>query len=160
MELVVKITLILLLLTVCYEDVTERQTYWFWFPLMALVLGVLHLNQTVWPVFVTSVGINLCVVWLFLILIYGYARLKLGVHPRQVFGLGDAFLFLALAFSFSTISFITVFVFALVFSLVLHMVLNTKSKPHTVPLAGYMSLFFAITYIAYWFEGIDSLYLI
>ena len=97
MELVVKIT-------VCYEDVTERQTYWFWFPLMALVLGVLHLNQTVWPVFVTSVGINLCVVCLFLIVIYGYARLKLGVHPRQVFGLGDAFLFLALAFSFSTVS--------------------------------------------------------
>jgi hypothetical protein len=37
-------------------------------------------------------------------------------------------------------------VFSLVFSLVLHLALQYKNKEKTVPLAGYMSLFFGVVY--------------
>ena len=160
MELVFKISLILVSVAVLYEDIAERKTYWFWFPLLALVYSLVHLNHVVWNTFIITTALNLIVVGLFFLVIYGYAKFKLKVSPKAVFGLGDALLFLALAFTFSTISFITVFVFALVFALVIHLVFKAKSKYTTVPLAGYMSLFFAITYLASWFNCIDSLYII
>jgi hypothetical protein len=47
---------------------------------------------------------------------------------------------------FSTISFLTLFVFSLVFALVVHQFLKNNHPEETVPLAGYMSLFFGSIY--------------
>jgi hypothetical protein len=69
-------------------------------------------------------------------------------------------LFFVLAFSFSSISFIILFVFGLIFSLVLHLLLKKKSKHSTVPLAGYLSLFFSIAYVSHWGGILKSVYII
>jgi hypothetical protein len=49
---------------------------------------------------------------------------------------------------------------ALVFSLVLHLCLSKFQKTVTVPLAGYISLFFGIVFMGVWSGLINSLYII
>jgi hypothetical protein len=66
----------------------------------------------------------------------------------------------ALAFTFSSVSFLIVFVFGLIFSLVMHLSLKNRSEHKNVPLAGYLSMFFAITYMANWFGVIKSVYIL
>ncbi|WP_379852787.1 hypothetical protein [Flavobacterium zhouii] len=77
---------------------------------------------------------------------------------KEVFGLGDVLFFIFMAFSFSIISFFVLFVFALVFSLLLHSVLQHKQIVKTVPLAGYMSLFFGVVYVFVFFCEPNFLY--
>jgi hypothetical protein len=60
------------------------------------------------------------------------------------FGLGDVLFFIAICFSFPTVNFITIFVFAVFFSLAFFWTLKKRYHFSTVPLAGFMSLFFAI----------------
>jgi hypothetical protein len=74
--------------------------------------------------------------------------------------LGDILLFLAISISFSSIPFDILFVSGLIFSLVLHLCLNRSPKKGTVPLAGYMAIFFSAIYIGFWSGIIDSLYLV
>ena len=78
----------------------------------------------------------------------------------QTFAIGDVLLLLALTFTFSIITFWVLFVSGLVFSLILHKLLKSGSKFKTVPLAGYLSLFFSITYISNWLGLINSVYAI
>ncbi len=145
---------------VLIQDIKERQVYWFLFPMIGLLSGVL-LYQNLFPdLFYKTVLLNLAFVGILIAVVFLYSKLRLKTSVLNTFGLGDGLLFLALAFSFSSISFIILFVFGLVFSLVLHLVLKRKSKQTTVPLAGYLSLFFAITYLSHWVDILKSVYLI
>ncbi len=158
--IVLKITLIAALIMVLIQDIKERQVYWFLFPMIGLLSGVL-LYQNLFPdLFYKTVLLNLAFVGILIAVVFLYSKLRLKTSVLNTFGLGDGLLFLALAFSFSSISFIILFVFGLVFSLVLHLVLKRKSKQTTVPLAGYLSLFFAITYLSHWVDILKSVYLI
>lgn len=68
-------------------------------------------------------------------------------------GGGDLFLFIALCFCFPTISFIVFFVISLLYSLLIHFII--KKRDTTVPLAGYMSLFFMLIYMLSFSNSID-----
>ncbi|RZN79962.1 MAG: hypothetical protein EVB11_12025 [Winogradskyella sp.] len=153
--ILLKIILLITFFFILFQDIKERKVYWFLFPIVAIVSGVLFYNDTLPELFVVNVIINLFVVILLLVVVYGYAKFKLKTSPKSVFGLGDALLFLALTLSFSSVSFIVVFVFSLIFSLALHLFIKTKNKSLTVPLAGYMSLFFMLVYISHW-TGIST----
>ncbi len=140
------------------QDTKERQVYWFLFPIIGMCSGVLLYKNTIPELFFRYVLVNVMFITLLVSVVYLYSKFKLKTTIRQTFGLGDGLLFLALAFSFSSVSFIILFVFGLVFSLVLHLFLKQKSKHNTVPLAGYLSFFFAITYLAYWSGILKSVY--
>ena len=101
---------------------------------------------------------NFGVVLMILLVLQGYAKLKLKTNLNTVFGLGDALFFLALCVSFPTVSFIIFFVFSLLFSLLLHFIFKNKAADKTVPLAGYMSLFFIGIYALDWLGFISNLY--
>lgn len=103
---------------------------------------------------------NIIFVTILMATVFLYTKFKFGKTKtlKSVIGIGDLLLLLFLCFSFSTISFCIVLVSSFVFSLAIHVVLNKKSNLVTVPLAGYMSLFFSMTYIAFWTGIIDSLY--
>ncbi len=158
--LVVKIILILTLLYTFYQDFKERKVYWFLFLIIGVTCGILHYTSTLSELFFTSVLMNLAFIVLLLLVVFLYSKFKLGVNFKDTFGLGDTLLFIALSLTFSTVSFIIVLIFSLIFALVIHLSLKSKSKFSTVPLAGYISLFFAITYVAYWTGFISSLYTI
>ena len=145
---------------VLLQDIKERQVYWFLFPIIGLCAAILFYNNTIPELFYTTVVVNFIFILLLLGAVLLYSKLKLKTSISNTFGLGDGLLFLALIFSFSSISFIILFVFGLIFSLVLHLILNKNSKHQTVPLAGYLSLFFSIAYLAHWFGILKSVYTI
>ncbi len=141
-----------------YQDIKERKIYWFLCPIVALLSGVLHYNNVLPELFYVSTIINIAFVSILLLMLFLYSKYKLKQKLGAVFGLGDALLFVALSFAFSSVSFLILFVSSLIFSLMLHLVIKQKSKIKTVPLAGYISLFFGIAYIGYWFGIINSVY--
>jgi len=153
-----KVVLILTFLLVFYQDVKERLVWWLLFPFIGLICGTLYIFETSFELFLYSILFNSTFVLILLSTIFLYTKFKMRVHIKETIGMGDVLLFFALTCTFSLISFITLFVFSLVLSLLLHLVLSKREIQKTVPLAGYMSLFFAISYLANWSELITNLY--
>lgn len=158
MLLAVKLTLITVLFWILIQDLKERKVYWVLFPIVGFCCALLHYQKTLPELFIMSAVMNLIFVLILLAIVFIYAKLKLKTNFSSVFGPGDALFFLCLAVSFSTVSFIVIFIGALMFSLVLHLVLSRNRPNLSVPLAGYMSLFFGFAFIAYWFGVINSVY--
>ncbi len=156
--MVIKILLILSLGLILFQDLKERQVYWFLFPIVALCVGALFFMKTLPELFYTSVLLNLTFVALLLGTVFLYTKYKLKTTFSQAIGLGDVLFLCALAFAYASISFMILLPSALIFSLILHVCLPKNKKTTTVPLAGYMSLFFGITYLGFWFGIINSLY--
>jgi|SRR5690606_14356893 len=154
--LAVKVILLFVLGLIFYQDIKERQVYWFLFPLVAICVGVLFFFKTLSELFIMAIALNILFVAILLLAVLLYTKIKL--KSNKAIGLGDVLFFLASAFAFSTISFIVIFIGSLIFSLVLHNALTKSQNTITVPLAGYMSLFFGLTYLAYWFGIIQSVY--
>lgn len=155
---ILKIILLLAFGLILYQDIKERQVFWFLFPLIALCAGMLFYFGTVPELFYMAVLLNVGFVILLLLAVFLYGRLKLKTAFARVFGLGDVLFFFAVCCSFSTVSFIVVFCSALVFSLVLHLLVSKNQTSETVPLAGYMGLFFGLVYLGSWFGLVQSVY--
>jgi hypothetical protein len=153
------IILTLCLLSIAIQDLKERQVYWFLFPLLAACSGMLFYEVSAPSVLFATVIANVLFITVLLLLLYVYSKFKGRLELKDAIGLGDILMFYALSFSFSTIAFIYVFVGSLVFSLLAHILSKNYLKTHTIPLAGYMSLFFAATFIiAYQMDVINYLY--
>ena len=132
------------------QDYKERQVYWFLFPIIAFLCGFLFYKNTLPKLFFYSFAMNIVFLLSLVLIVFLYSKLKLKTHLLNTIGLGDLLLFLAVSVSFSTITFIILFIGALIFSLVLHLILSKNQKVITVPLAGYMSLFFLMSYLFHW----------
>src|SRR5690606_5422930 len=158
--LVIKIFLLLSLSTICFQDIKAREVYWFLFPIIGILSGYLHYINTFKELFLASIVINVSFVLILIILIFIYSKLKLKKPMSETFALGDCLFFLAIAFSFSSISFLITFIFSLIFSLLIHLILKRNSKFTTVPLAGYMSLFYILIYLSMWTGLVESLYIL
>lgn len=153
-----KIILLIAFIAVFIQDYKERQVYWFLFPIIGILGGILFYQNTLSELFLVAIQINLLFLVALVFIIYIYAKIKLKTKLLNTLGLGDLFLFLAISVSFSTLSFIILFISALIFSLVLHLIINKHQKTLSVPLAGYMSLFFLTSYLCYWSKIIDNVY--
>ncbi|KDN55717.1 hypothetical protein FEM21_13190 [Flavobacterium seoulense] len=142
-----------------FQDYKDRKVYWFLYPVVGILVFILQAQILPLNIALINSGVNLLLVLFLLIFSYLYARLKLKKSLLQsVLGLGDILFFIAIAFSFSIVSFWVLFVFSLIFSLILHLVLKYKQIEKTVPLAGYMSLFFAAVYSLSFFCNFHFLY--
>ncbi len=146
----IKFLLVISFLIVFFQDLKERHVYWFLLPIIGLLSGMLFYQNTLIEIFIISLSMNLLFIALLILVIFLYSKFKLKSDFYKSIGLGDILLFLALTVSFSTVSFIVIFISALIFSLALHLILNKLQKAVTVPLAGYMSLFFLISYVFHW----------
>lgn len=141
-----------------YQDIKDRKVFALLFLFFAVLGCSLHYQNTMPEVFLLTIAINLGFTAILLIIIYLYSKIKLNRKFSETLGLGDILFFIALALSFATITFITTFVFALVFSLLMHLFLKSKVYKNTVPLAGYMSLFYILVFMGYWLEIINNIY--
>jgi len=155
---VTKLLLIFTLVFIAYQDIKDRLVYWFLFPLLGLIVGVLFYTETLPELFLTSVLINLIIICFFYLVIILHSFFILKKSFRDVIGIGDVLMFFFLIFTFSSVSFTVTFIGSIFFSYIIHIVLKKSLKDKTVPLAGYMSIFYSITYVAYWTGTIDSLY--
>lgn len=146
-------------MSVFFQDIKERKVYWFLFPLIGLLSGILLFKNVFFKkTFFLTCIINLSFVTILIVFIFIYSKFKLKLPVNQTFGLGDALLFFALSFTFLNVSFFIFFIFGLVFSLMLHLFVKQKKKQETVPLAGYLSLFFALIYISHWAGIVKTVY--
>lgn len=157
---IIKTILSLCFFFIFIQDIKERQVYWFLFPVTGLLCALLFYYSTLPELFYLSIKYNFIFIFLLVLIISLYAKFKLKTSIFKTIGLGDLLLFLTLSSSFSTISFIIIFISSLIFSLALHLVSSKKQKLLTVPLAGYMSLFFLITYMVHWSGYVDLVYTI
>lgn len=154
-----KFLLISVFFLVFFQDCKDRKVYWFLYPVMGGLVFTLQIQSvSIYPAIINT-GFNIVFISFLLLVCYLYARLKLK-QPllKEVFGLGDLLFFVFIAFSFSVVSFLILFVFALVFSLLMHFAMKHSQADKTVPLAGYMSLFFAAVYGISFFTESNFLY--
>lgn len=156
--ILIKIVLIISFGIILFQDTKYRKVYWFLFPVVGLCVSILFFLNTLPELFYISIILNILFISILLGCLFLYTKLKLKTAFKNVIGLGDILLFIALVFGCASISFITLLTCALVFSLILHLLISKKQKITTVPLAGYMSLFFGITYLSFWAGIIDTLY--
>ncbi|TRW21031.1 general secretion pathway protein [Flavobacterium zepuense] len=146
-DIVLKLSLIALLFVIFWQDSKERQVYWFLYTLVGVMAFALHARVIgTLPTFANSV-INLILILLVVAISYVYVVLfKRKRFLNDSIGSGDLLLFLSLSMTFATVAFTLLFVFSLLFSLLLHMIFKNRQADKTVPLAGYMALFFAAVY--------------
>lgn len=182
--LFIKVLLIAILAVIFYQDYSSRMVSRLLFPLAAVCFGVLHFMHADTRGFLLSTGTNMAFIAIVLLVLYLYSVLKLKTRfINGSFGMGDLWFFIAAGFGFPTVSFVVLFVFSVLFSLLLHLFLKqrivvisvsqlkkqevsseNKEENHfsgeTVPLAGYMSLFFALILTISVFCNFPSLYLV
>lgn len=143
--LIFKMILLIILGVIVYEDITSRMVHWILFPLATFFLGYSFFEQSNPIFFLTTVGMNILLVSGIMLILFLYAKLIMKKpFLNTSFGLGDLLFFYAISVAFPTVTFIVLFVFALIFSLCLHLVRKRKDIEPSVPLAGYMALFFAM----------------
>jgi len=164
------------LLAIFYQDQKDRMVYWWFFLMSGIGFSIVHVQEVGWLQFGIHTSFNVGLVSVILIVLMFYLRIRFQTFRlKSVLGLGDMILFFALALGFATLSFITLFVFGLLFSLVLHLTFKKKydytlsrkrthnesnSQEITVPLAGYLSLFFTGVLLVHWLGFYDNLYVI
>ena len=152
----VKLGIVLILLSILIQDYRERQVYWFFFPLLLLLSGFLFFNGTLIELYLSSVLTNLFFLSMLLSVLWCYAKFRGGIPFKQLMGTGDILFFVILCFAFAPVSLLTLFVAGLLCALIMHLVLKT-SKNETIPLAGYLSGFFLLVYLADWTGVISNL---
>ncbi|MFC4636468.1 hypothetical protein ACFO3O_21355 [Dokdonia ponticola] len=191
------------LLVIFYQDQKERMVYWWLFLIAITGFSSLHIVEVGWLQFGIHSAFNIGLVGLMLLILVGYVKLRFQTYNLQsVFGIGDVLFLVALSVGFATVSFITLLVFGLLFSLTIHFVLKkmkskvtiqnseytllrqaqhdisrkrinlqsslprrqertqneSKYMSATIPLAGYLSLFFAGVLLVHWLGFYDELY--
>jgi len=149
--------LIVLLWVIFFQDARDRMVYWFLYPLVGIMALAAQITHVGLQVAVANVLVNLSFILILVAVCYAYARLRLDKPFREVIGLGDVLFFAFICFSFSTISFLVLFVFSMIFALALHLRLYKTQSQTTVPLAGYMALFFSAVYLAGCFNPMNSI---
>jgi hypothetical protein len=146
---VLNIIAILCSVAILMQDVRERKVYWILFPFLGLSLFLLfYLNAATVQLVLLHVLLNMLIVAIVVLLVYLYTTIFMEGHfLNQNMGLGDLLFFMALAFGFPTVSFMILFVGALVFSLLIFLAMKPIFKGTTVPLAGLMGFFLAIVLV-------------
>lgn len=158
-EMVIFKTIIIIFLGVIFwQDQKERLVYWFLYPLAGLTGFFIQTNLIVNEMILLNSAVNLCLITTILLILNIYSNfiLKKKLIGESI-GIGDILFFISLCFCFPIVSFLILFVFSLIFSLMLH-ILKKKEKVETVPLAGYMSFFFAVIYFLTFFLNFEFLF--
>ena len=152
-----KLILIFIFFTILYQDYKDRLVYWFLYPLVGILAVAIQFLILPIDSIMLNIVLNLCLVLFLLLVCYVYTRVR-KMEFANSFGLGDILFFIFISFTFSIISFLILFIFSLIFSLLVHFLLSGNSKDKTVPLAGYMSLFFGSVYGFTFFYESNFLY--
>lgn len=145
---IINFLFLVILLLIFYQDIRTRLVWWWLFPLVGILGGAIYYFEGNEENFLYNIGVNLVITSTILGILYLYATLVLRKKFfEESFGLGDVLLFYALSFCFPSLTFIILFSFSMLFSSVLFIYFKGRTKISTVPLAGFMALFFALIII-------------
>jgi hypothetical protein len=152
-----KLILLLVFAAILYQDSKNRLVYWFLYPIIGILVFVIQLQYLPIKLAFLNSGLNLLFITLLLGVSFVYIKFR-KLSFQEAIGFGDILFFVFMSFAFAVVSFIILFVFALLFSLILHFVFQKKNQLKTVPLAGYMALFFGVVYTITFFNNSNFLY--
>ncbi|WP_405567974.1 prepilin peptidase [Polaribacter sp. Asnod6-C07] len=158
MKLILEILLMIILGILFYQDIKERRVS-LWLLIFGLLLGgTINFISLSNISFVINSLINLIFIALVFCFLWGYAKLKMKKQIFEVFGRGDLLFFIVLAVSLPILSFLMVFIFSIIFALIVFLILKSKLKEDTVPLAGLQSLFFLLVLMVNKFMNVVNIY--
>ncbi len=163
MVLVLKLLLLAVLSFIAYQDFKERMVFLFLFPCFAILGGYLYFDTTFTLVFFYNVLINLFFIAIVLLFCFLYSKIVLKKKfTKEVMGLGDILFFVGFAISFPVISFLTLFVFSIIFTTIIYFLSNKifDNRFKNVPLAGCMAVFLISVYLLNWSGFYNALYTI
>ena len=141
MMVMLNIISLLCLLAICFQDFRERKLYAWLIIITAILLSFTYFLKTSTTQYMVNIGLNVGIVILIIGILFLYAKLKLKTALSNVLGLGDILFFIVIAISFPISTFVVLFSFSLLFSLVLYLVAKPSLKDENVPLAGLQALF-------------------
>lgn len=143
-----EILFLLILGLLFYQDIKERKVS-LWILISGVIVGgIIHFMKQDTTVFLTSVCVNLLFISLIFGVLWVYAKFKMKQALFNVFGLGDLIFFVLLGGSLPVVSFLLLFVFSLIFSLSIFLLLRKQFIKKTIPLAGLQSLFLGLIIIS------------
>jgi hypothetical protein len=160
LSILLNIIAILSLLGITLQDLKERKVYVWLFVLCGFLLGFLHFKEVFYQQFFLTALINCCTVLVIVLMLFTYSKIVLKKSFKNTFGSGDVLFFLILAIGFPTATFLVLFSFSLLFSMVLYFLLKNNTIHKTVPLAGLQALFICVIFIVNWIFNFSDLYTI
>ncbi len=158
----IKIALLSILVWITVQDVKHREVWNYHFILFGAMGTFLFYSHSLSINFyLLSILVNVLLVSLILLLTKIVMK-YIFKRENHYLGLGDVFFFFAFALSFPTLTFINFFVFAILFTFVLHLLIKKKhaNNHKTIPLAGFMSIFLIGIYLSYWLGKYPSIYVL
>lgn len=158
-----KVSLVIVLSIIAFQDFKERMVWLFLFPCFAFLGGYLHFETTMPEVFYYNSLINLLFIAVIFLCCFLYSRILLKKKfINGVMGLGDIYFLIGFAISFPLITFLTLFFFSILFTSLIHALpkIIIKRNEKDVPLAGAMSIFLLNVYLIHWVGLYKSLYFI
>ena len=155
-----KILIIIVFGIIFWQDGKERLVYWFLYPLLGILGFSIQLFYSDLSLIFINSAINLFFIITIVLILWVYTKLILKKDLlNKGIGIGDLLLFGFLSFCFSIISFFILFVFSLIFSLSLFLILKRKkTETESIPLAGFMSVFFAVVYLLTFFINCNFIF--
>jgi hypothetical protein len=138
--------LIAISLIILFQDYRDRKVH------LLLILGfvagsaILQIQKNILiNIFLIESLVNFAVLLLMLTGVFVYFKWIRKMNPSTSIGTGDIIVFLAFVLGYEIMGFAIHFTLALLVSLCLHFLLKSKDvKYKTVPLAGYMVIYFSM----------------
>lgn len=142
------------LLSIAYQDFKDRTVYWFLFPFLFVVLGILSTAKTGIEQTGMNALVNSAFVALQLLLATTYFSLKNGKLTNlfaNYFGVGDLLFLFSISVGFSFVNFIAFYIISLLLTILLFIavVIKQQNRAYQIPLAGAQALFYLLLLTIY-----------
>lgn len=135
------------LFVIFFQDTAQRMVWWFLYPVVAILAFLIQYLANGFYVTLANGAFCLVLTAALLLISRIYCRM-VWKRPflNEVIGIGDILLFAALSLAFAPMAFMVLLVWSLFLAMLLHFFFGKYSIYTSVPLAGYMALFFAVAY--------------
>ena len=160
--LFLRLLILAVLLLVFVQDIRNRSVYWVLFPVLAVLLVLLHslphhLLADIWqPV---SINIVFLLFQFLIISVYFSIKNRRWINITDgLLGWGDILLLLSIAFYLSALNFLLFYIVSLTISLLIWLFWQviSEEKNKQIPLAGFQALIFTVFLAGdWWFKYFD-----
>ncbi len=149
MELALNILVVLLLITLIYQDFKYRYALWFIFPILIISQFFLSYISIDWEELWRNTVVNLMLMTLHFLVLTLYFSLRnrkwINIINKYI-GIGDVFFFIFLSLAFSPFNFLAFFVFSLLAILIIYsLTIKSNLRKYKIPLLGGMSVAYLLT---------------
>lgn len=155
MNIFLYIAIYFTLFLIVYQDIKERQIWWFLPPLLLFFLYCISFHTV--PFINYQLSLFYLIFLLFFLFVYIRIRFKSFNLFKDFFGIGDLLVLLSIIPFFYFKEYIYFTTIATFISLILHYLPKLSNKNSSIPYAGYISIVFGIYLIIFLFTGIRVL---